>query len=299
MSFTFGFYNALNHDRLYDAVQVSEIFDGIIRDGVYSTIGEHFLVKPSTENNMVIVGSGRAWFNHTWNKNDADLPIVAPLPDLLMKRYDALVIDINSNVASRTNDIIWVEGIPSLNNPTKPTLIHTTDHNQYPLCYVLRTANNNTITANDIENTVGTDACPFVTGVLQQVSISDLLTQWSAQWATFLQTYTSASDEWMTNWQNQMTNWTDQQKSEFTSWMITEQGEFNTWFNNLQVILDENIAARLTAQVLELQGKWNRLVRTYDVLEGIEDSNGDAILDHNDVAFTGHITYMLAANRYK
>lgn len=299
MSFTFGFYNALNHDRLYDAVQVSEIFDGIIQDGVYSTIGDHFVVRATQTDNMVIVGSGRAWFNHTWNKNDADLPVAAPQPDLLMYRYDALVIDINSNVTYRENSIIWVQGIASLNNPVKPTLINTTDHHQYPLCYVRRKPNVNRIETADIENTVGTDACPFVTGLLQQISITDLLTQWGAQWDQFEQSYEDAATVWMRDWTESMNSWTDEQKAEFTAWMTTEKTEFETWFNNIQVIIDENVAARLTAQIMELQGKWNRLIRTYDVLDGIEDNNADPIVDNNDVPFTGHVTYMLAAERYK
>lgn len=249
MSFSFGFYNSLNHDRLYDAIQVSEIFDGIITDGVYSAIGDHLVVKASENENMVIVGSGRAWFDHTWNKNDADLPIQAPLPDLLMQRYDALVIDINSNVAERTNSIMWVEGIPSLNNPVKPTLIDTVDHHQHPLCYVLRTASNNTIIQDDIENTIGTDECPFVTGILQQVSISDLLLQWTAQFATFMNTNEATATAWENEWEASMSLWTIEQKNEFATWMAGEKTEFDDWFANLHYILDGDVAGHLQNEI--------------------------------------------------
>lgn len=249
MSFSFGFYNALNHDRLYDAIQVSEIFDGLIRDGVYSTIGDHYVVKASENENEVIVGSGRAWFDHTWNKNDADLPITAPLPDLLMKRYDALVIDINANVASRTNQITWVEGTPSLNTPVKPTLTNTTDHHQYPLCYILRTANNNTIIQDDIENTIGTDECPFVTGILQQVSISDLLLQWTSQFATFMNNNEATASAWETEWEASMSQWTVEQKNEFATWMAGEKTEFDDWFANLHYILDGDVAGHLQNEI--------------------------------------------------
>lgn len=249
MSFSFGFYNALNHDRLYDAIQVSEIFDGLIRDGVYSTIGDHYVVKASENENEVIVGSGRAWFDHTWNKNDADLPITAPLPDLLMKRYDALVIDINANVASRTNQITWVEGTPSLNTPVKPTLTNTTDHHQYPLCYILRTANNNTIIQDDIENTIGTDECPFVTGILQQVSISDLLLQWTSQFATFMNNNEATASAWEAEWEASMNTWTVEQKNEFATWMAGEKTEFDDWFANLHYILDGDVAGHLQNEI--------------------------------------------------
>ena len=46
MTVSSGFFNSVNHDRLYDAEQVSSIFDGIIEDGVCESIGEAFMVKP-------------------------------------------------------------------------------------------------------------------------------------------------------------------------------------------------------------------------------------------------------------
>ena len=48
MAFSFGFYNAVNHDRRYDAVQFGQIFDGIISDGVYATYKKALIVKASS-----------------------------------------------------------------------------------------------------------------------------------------------------------------------------------------------------------------------------------------------------------
>lgn len=73
MSVTYGFYNSKNKDRRYDAIQMSSIFDGIIRDGILQHVGTAMMVKEST-GMMVNVGIGRAWFNHTWTLNDA-LPV--------------------------------------------------------------------------------------------------------------------------------------------------------------------------------------------------------------------------------
>lgn len=70
MSVSYGFYNSMNGDRKYDATQMSSIFDGIINDGIYETIGDRFVVRTSGGMN-VVVGTGRAWFNHTWTLNDS------------------------------------------------------------------------------------------------------------------------------------------------------------------------------------------------------------------------------------
>ena len=38
MAFTYGFYNALDHDRKYNAEQISRIFDTLLNDGVFSNV---------------------------------------------------------------------------------------------------------------------------------------------------------------------------------------------------------------------------------------------------------------------
>ena len=65
MSVTYGFYNSKNKDRTYDAIQMSSIFDGIIRDGILQHVGDTMMVKESS-GMTVHVGTGRAWSNHRY-----------------------------------------------------------------------------------------------------------------------------------------------------------------------------------------------------------------------------------------
>lgn len=90
MSVTYGFYNSKNKDRRYDAIQMSSIFDGIIRDGILQHVGTAMMVKEST-GMMVNVGIGRAWFNHTWTLNDALLPLTVPQSEVILNRIDAVI----------------------------------------------------------------------------------------------------------------------------------------------------------------------------------------------------------------
>ena len=41
MALTYGFYNSLNGDRKYNAMDISRLFDGLIKDGVFMSIGFH------------------------------------------------------------------------------------------------------------------------------------------------------------------------------------------------------------------------------------------------------------------
>ena len=130
MSVTYGFYNSLNGDRKYDAIQMSSIFDGIILDGIFMHVGQKFIVE--ADGSMVVrVGTGRAWFNHTWTLNDSILLLTVDDSEVLLNRIDAVVIDVNAE--TRVNQIMVVKGTPAT-EAVKPTLIKENLHWQYPLC---------------------------------------------------------------------------------------------------------------------------------------------------------------------
>lgn len=130
MSVTYGFYNSKNKDRRYDAIQMSSIFDGIIRDGILQHVGTAMMVKEST-GMMVNVGIGRAWFNHTWTLNDALLPLTVPQSEVILNRIDAVILEVDSRESVRANTIKIVKGTPAT-NPVKPSMIKTNDRWQYP-----------------------------------------------------------------------------------------------------------------------------------------------------------------------
>lgn len=219
MAVTYGFYNALNHDRLYDAIQMSSIFDGIIRDGIFSTIGDTMIVTAPEDGMYVNVGSGRAWFNHTWTLNDTDYPIEAEQAEVVLDRIDAVILEVNSSAEVRANSIKFLKGTPST-NPVKPTLTHNAEVNQYALAYVRIKAGQTTIFQSDIENAVGTDETPFITGVLQQVSIETLLKQWETEFNTY-----------------------------FTNFQDTSTTEFDDWFQRMKDQLSQDAAGNLQLQI--------------------------------------------------
>lgn len=183
MAVTYGFYNSLNKDRVYNAEQMSSIFNGIITDGVFSTVGDALMPIAGT-GMQVIVKTGRAWFNSTWTLNDAQLPLDIETADVSLTRIDAIVLEVNSAIESRVNSIKIVKGTPSA-NPAKPTMAASETLHQYALGYVTVAANVTSITGENIEVNVGKTGCPFITSVLQQVVIDDLFNQWTVEFETW------------------------------------------------------------------------------------------------------------------
>lgn len=229
MSVTSGFYNSLNGDRKYNAEQMSALFNGIINDGVFASIGTAFGVKAGSGKNIT-VGIGRAWFNSTWIDNDAILPISLSNAEVLLHRYDAVVIEVNRNDSVRSSSIKVVKGTAA-SNPQRPSLTKSNKIYQYPLAYIYRKGGSTAVAQSDITNMVGTSSCPYVTGILKVVNIDNIVAQWEDQWKT---------------------------------WTQKEQDDFYKWLNDLSDTLDGNAAAKLTDEVLELYeivGNFQRTVK--------------------------------------
>lgn len=204
MAITYGFYNSLNGDRKYNAFQMSSIFDGVIRDGVFQSIGGYLATKPG-EGMQVIVSPGKAWFDHTWTVNDADLPLEIAQSDLTLSRYDAVVLETDATKSVRENSIKVLKGTPA-SDPQKPTLINKGDVHQHPLAYILVPGGSSSIQVQNIDIMVGKTECPFVTSILESVSIEVLLAKWEGEFRVwFDELQNQMAGDVATNLQNQIT----------------------------------------------------------------------------------------------
>lgn len=173
MAVTSGFFNAEYDgnvpDRAYNAEQFGELFDGVMNDGVFGSVGDALEVSAGS-GMSVRVAPGRAWFNHVWVKNSNVLTLEISSSSAALDRYDAIILDINKDISVRAGDIKVVTGVAA-SNPAKPTMIHTASRNQYPLAYILVRAGSTSIAASDIEDARGTTECPFASGILSGISI--------------------------------------------------------------------------------------------------------------------------------
>lgn len=181
MAFEYGFYNSINNDRKYNAIQFGQIFDGVINDGVFLSIGEKFATLAAGGMD-VTVGTGKAWFNHTWSLNTTKIPFTLDGSHPVLSRYDAIILEINDSpdVYGRVNSIKVVKGEPS-SNAVKPPLVNDQYIHQYPLSYIKINPGITDLTAADIEIMVGQAPCPYVTGILQTTDITELYNNWEGQ----------------------------------------------------------------------------------------------------------------------
>ena len=254
MSVSSGFFNSLNGDRKYNAAQMSAIFDGLIIDGVFASIGTAFAVK-AAGGLTVNVGIGKAWFDHTWTVNDSILPMTAPEAEVLLDRIDAVVLEVNETESVRENTIKFVKGNPS-SAPSRPTLTNEGNVHQYPLCYIYRKYGTAVINQADITPMVGTESTPFVTGILQTISLDELLGKWQDELDRFTDARSQEVDDWIAQEESDFTTWFDKMKADLQQeqtvldqWIASEQDDFLAWYNQMKDQLSGDVAGNLQLEI--------------------------------------------------
>lgn len=179
MAWESGFFNSVNGDRLYNAEQMSKVFDGLISDGVYESVGNKLAVEPNS--GMTIqIDTGRGWFDKKWVENNTPYTLTLESADVTLNRYCAVCIKVDNTdaVRSATPYLKYSEFATAA---VKPTMTRTDTVKEYCLAYVYIPANTTTITASLIEDTRGNnDLCGWVTGLIEQLSTTTLFSQWQS-----------------------------------------------------------------------------------------------------------------------
>ena len=209
---TSGFFNSVNGDRLYNADQLSRIFEGLITDGVYESVANKLAVQPNS--GMTIqIATGRGWFGGHWVNNDSEYTLTLTDSDVILSRYVAVVIKVDDTDAVR-DAVPYLKYGEFATNPIKPTMTRTETVKEYWLAYIYVGAGVSEITASAIEDTRADESlCGWVTGLITQISTATLFAQYDAI---------------------------------FKEFMTAETTGFNEWFNGLQVQLSGDVATNLT-----------------------------------------------------
>lgn len=242
-----GFFNSNPSQgltRKYDAEDISRLFDGLIGDGVLETVGEKLMVK--SNNGMTIsVGTGRAWFNHCWVRNDSKMDLVVPDSDPLLGRIDTVVLEINRNLDVLNCFIKIITGAPAA-VPVAATLEDTVYIKQVPLAYINVAADMQEVTTTDITNCVGTSKCPFVIGIASFMTIDDFVEKWGIEWTNWINAKETQYDTMFHTKSDQIDAWLLSREAGWTEFLSTKTTEWNAWLAEKNTILD-GLKASVTA----------------------------------------------------
>lgn len=172
MAIKSGFYRSKNKDKVYNAVDLSSIFDGILNDGVVFHYGEQFHVEKGA-GSSVNVKTGRAWFNHIWILNDAEENLTVepsstnPRKDLVVIQFSTSLDEIQNGL-DREAALKVIKGTPAAEDPVIPDLsseeYNTDTLHTYALARIDIPAFPYSFASENVVNLVGVEGgTPFVT----------------------------------------------------------------------------------------------------------------------------------------
>lgn len=208
-----GFFNAVNHDRLYQADDFNKIFEGILEDGILANIGRAFVVEPEGGTLRVTVGNGRAWFDNTWMFTDVVSTIEINEPAPILPRIDLVVLEINKE--DRQNYIRMVDGDPA-DEPVTPfdKLIRTETITQYPLASINvgKGSEYTEILPSDITDLRdveidGTVYTHYAHGIMRQIPVEEILAKWELQIGEAKEKIEEDEAAWMSDFKTTVENW--------------------------------------------------------------------------------------------
>lgn len=198
MATSYGFFNSISGDRLYNADDVNTFLEGLVGDGLYANVDDMFAVTAGT-GMTVRVAAGKASLAHHWFKSDAVETLSIGTAHAVLNRYD--VVAIRLNVATRSIGLVVLTGTPA-SQPSVPQIRRDDEFFDLALAYVYVGAGVTAISQSVITDVrLNSAVCGIVTGIIDQLDTSTFMLQLQA--------------------------WMDAEKTAFESWLATLTEELN------------------------------------------------------------------------
>lgn len=177
---TYGFFNSVNGDRLYNADDISNYFLKLISDGVFATPANAMQVT-AFQDMDITVSSGWAFVKCKWLNNSSNYQLELDAADIALNRIDRVVVRLNPLENSRCVELAIVKGTPAA-TPTAPALTRVDGGIwELSLAQIYVAANATAITQADItDERPDTSVCGFVTGLIDQIDTTNLFAQYNA-----------------------------------------------------------------------------------------------------------------------
>lgn len=282
MTIKSGFFNSLNHDRMYDADDMNAIFDGIITDGVFGNVGDKFIVTPSS--GMTInIGTGKARLHQIFVENDANLVLQVSQSDVLLNRIDVVVIRVDKTIIGRRGDITILKGTPS-QNPIAPTLSTDGQIWEMPIAYINVKANANNVNSSDIQYLVGRNSTPLITAPMQTVNVESYVSNMEGQFSDWFDDVKGKlSTDAAGNLQNQINALKEDASSSAVVQDLQKKiAELTSKINGLErQIGSAKSAVETVTEAFEINGQNVKAKGSFEVNEKFNAKNG-LIIGGND-----------------
>ena len=247
-------FRSVSGDRKYSAEDWAAYFALFLSNGVFYSSADRLKVT-AYEGMKVKVGKGAGFIAGRMYMLEADTTITLDTADGALNRIDRIVL--RCDYTNRLITIAVKKGSYSA-SPTAPELTRDADAYELALADVYVAAGVVTITtANITDQRLNTALCGIVTGLVEQADTQEIFDEFYAYLQEFKQTTQVDIEAWTLEQQQAYITWYTQQQENFANWYNTHttawQQEFNTWFDEVQGMLEGDVATNLTNRVIKLE----------------------------------------------
>nr|DAH86506.1 MAG TPA: Receptor Binding Protein [Caudoviricetes sp.] len=247
-------FRSVSGDRKYSAEDWAAYFALFLSNGVFYSSADRLKVT-AYEGMKVKVGKGAGFIAGRMYMLEADTTITLDTADGALNRIDRIVL--RCDYTNRRITIAVKKGSYSA-SPTAPELTRDADAYELALADVYVAAGVVTITtANITDQRLNTALCGIVTGLVEQADTQEIFDEFYAYLQEFKQTTQVDIEAWTLEQQQAYITWYTQQQEDFANWYNTHttawQQEFNTWFDEVQGMLEGDVATNLTNRVIKLE----------------------------------------------
>jgi len=155
-----GFYDAVNHDRVYSADQMNEPYKMVFTEGIIE--GGFAVTQNSPAGMSVLVAHGNALLGGKWAASKTQKILTVPDNSAMYGRYDAVILQVDTNTDVREAAVVYRTGTPAA-EPETPALINSGGISEVMLAYITVAAGATSISTSYIHDTRGGSNCPYMT----------------------------------------------------------------------------------------------------------------------------------------
>ena len=271
-----SFFNSVSGDRKYAAEDWAAYFASFVSNGVFALPSNSLQVVISSGMGIAIkVGSG--FINGYYYRNTTDLAKTLAVADGIYNRIDRIVL--RWSLLNRTMTVEVLQGTPA-STPTATALTRDAEVYELALADVYIGAGVTSIVQSNItDRRASSELCGFVTGVIDQFDFTTLCVQFDAFFAEYEQRIAAEFDYFEGLGQARY-DALDANMDEFEE---SAQENFNEWFENLEYVLDGDVAGHLQYEIDAMTAY------VEDAVDRLEEEMEETI---EEVRLTGFSTYI-------
>lgn len=231
------FWHSQGGDRLYSPTSFELWLKKFFTSGVF----EGDLFTSATSGMNVSVSDGYANVDGKVRFFPSDNVLTIPAAGANTVRIDTIVIERNDG--DRNIFLKVVEGTPASSNPSPTPPVRSDGVYQLVIAEVYVGAAVSEITqANITDKRLDDSVCGYVTGTVEEISWSQI----TSQWTTYIEEFKSERED-------DFDTWVAETEGDYDEWIEENQADFLAWYDRMKDQLSEDAAGHLQNEIDALE----------------------------------------------